>query len=300
MKNNELAGIGHNNPPLSEVLHDETAALRQRAADLAASAGRCAVTDQDTAERATTLAKMIKAHIRALDDARTERKQPFLDAGRTVDGFFGAISQPLKAAESSVVAQIDAYRREVERKAAEERRRQEEEARRLREQAEAAERARRQAELKAEQEAAEAARKVREAEETARRAGDLAAQAEARRQAEEQARADAERREAALRAEIEARRLQDEADAAATAAATVAVAPIVSEYGAKAGGRKVKVYAVTDAQKLGLWLLRNNPDALTEALLNLAEPIAKGMKLPSGSTAIPGLEITEEIKTVIR
>jgi hypothetical protein len=298
--NNLPAGIGHNNPPLEELLTEETASINKRNAALLGSADRCIVTDDETAGRATTLAKMLKEQIKAVDSAREDRKRPFLDAGRTVDSFFKALSQPLDVAARKVVDQIDAYRREQQRKADAERRRLEEEARKQREAAEAADRARREAEAQAAREAAEAARRILEAEEAAQRSANAEAIERARAKRAELERAEAQRREAALAAELDARRQQEDADTAARAAAAVENTVITSDYGVKASGRKVKVYAVTDPAKLGLWLLKTNPAALAEALLKIAEPIAKGMKLPAGSTAIPGMEITETTQTVIR
>lgn len=131
-------GIGHNLPPLPDLLKEETADLSSRAADLVAAAGRCHVEDEDTAGRATTLAQMISAHLKTIDGKRTERKQPILEAGRTIDAHFKALSDPLDSAKRTVVGLIDAYRREQERKAAEERRKLEEQARQAREAAEAA------------------------------------------------------------------------------------------------------------------------------------------------------------------
>lgn len=124
-----------NQPPLSELLAEETTALRNRAGDLVAAAGRAFVEDEETAAKATTLAAMLKAHRKAVDTAREERKKPFLDAGRTVDAHFGAIAKSLDEATAKIVGMLNAFMAEKRRKADEERRRLEEEARKREEDA---------------------------------------------------------------------------------------------------------------------------------------------------------------------
>lgn len=129
MPDTMLAGIGHNNPPLHELLAEETASLRERAEALTAAAGRAFVEDGETAQRATLLAAQVKAHIKAVDAAREARKAPFLEGERTVDAHFGAIKKALDDAAAKVTAMINAYLQAEKRKADAERKRLEEAAR---------------------------------------------------------------------------------------------------------------------------------------------------------------------------
>ena len=137
-----IPGIGHNSADLSAILAEESEPLKTRAESLIAAFGRAAVTDDETAGKAATLAKMMKECQKAIDEARVARKEPFLEGGRTVDAHFKAISATLDGPIKSTVGMIDAFRREQEAKAEAERRRLAEEARKQQEQAEAAERAR--------------------------------------------------------------------------------------------------------------------------------------------------------------
>lgn len=147
MSNAALAEIGHNSneAPLAELLTEETEALRRRADELVAASGRAAVTDDESAAKGTLLCKMLKQHTGAIEDARKARKEPFLEAGRTVDAHFAALAKPVQTAAAAVLAMVDAYRRKVEAEAAAERRRIEDEARKAAAEARAAEEAARQA-----------------------------------------------------------------------------------------------------------------------------------------------------------
>lgn len=133
------APLGHNSPPLSEALALETAALAERATILITAASKVPeITDDVLAGKAADMARLIKDHLKAVDAAREDRKRPFLEGGRLVDGHFGAIARPLDAAARAVVAKISAYQAEIRRREDAERRSREAEARRLREAEEAA------------------------------------------------------------------------------------------------------------------------------------------------------------------
>ncbi len=216
---NERAKIGGNSGEepspeiLAEMLADETKALVERAAALAAAAGRCKVADQDTAERATLLAKQIKKHLEDVEEARTTRKAPFFDACKAIDGHFGTIATTLATLDSkkkltggplkTVMDEIDAYRRRIEAEAEAERRRLAEEAAKAAAEAEAAQRA---------------------AEEAAK-AGD------------------------AVEADITAAQKAAQAEALAQQAQSVIARPIDSGLGAKAIGRKGKMVTIVSLSK---------------------------------------------------
>lgn len=292
-------GIGGNAPPLAERLADETAPLLARAKELAASAGRAAVTDEETAGKATLLAKMIKEHVAKIEAEREQVKKPYLEAGRTVDAHYKGIASTLADPLKSIIGMVDAYRREQEAKAAAERRRLEEEARKQREAAEAAARAQREAEEREQRAAEEAARKVREAEEAAQRAANREAAAEAARKAAE-ARAEQEKaeRQAAqrrLEAELEERAHRERAEALGRQAATAKAGPIDSGYGTKAHARKVYRAEITD-----MTAAIRHARKVDESAVRAAVQAIYDRQVKAGVRELPGAVVHEETTTVIR
>ena len=123
------APIGHNQAPLSEVLPEETAALKKRTEDLIAAAGRAKITDDETAGKLTALAVMVTKHVKLLDETRTARKKPFLEAGREVDEHFGTMIKPLNETLATLRRMSDDWLRQKKAEAAAEAKRQAEEAR---------------------------------------------------------------------------------------------------------------------------------------------------------------------------
>ena len=101
----------HNAPPLSERLEIEHA-------DLAAKAAECAelvpetlapvTTDEDAGAYAET-AKTLKACLTGIETARKREKDQILKDGRTIDGHFAKLAEPVKAAADRVVAAINAF-----------------------------------------------------------------------------------------------------------------------------------------------------------------------------------------------
>lgn len=304
-----LVAKDHNLPPLAEQLADETAALAQRAADLAASAGRCAVTDADTAGKATLLAKMIRTHVQDIDAAREERKKPFLEAGRTVDQHFAGIAsvivqydakkRPIGGPLFDVLQKIDGYRREQERLAEQERQRLAEEARQERLKAEAAERARQEAEAARRREQEEAERRIREAEEAARKAGDREAEAKAAQDAaERKARQDAdaaERRQRDMQAEIDRRAAEDRAAELERQAKAMEAAPIDSGYGAKANRRETWSGKITDLKKAVAHAIKIDRAGVEEAVQKIVD-----RQIRAKVREFPGVDIKPDSTTVIR
>lgn len=202
---NELVGdLVHdpssNLPPLGELLPIETANLKERIAErVAAAQERAVVATEDDAEKATLLLAMMRELYQEVDTARSERKAPYLEAGRIVDAHFADLAFPLvgpspkqrmQGAYGELHSRLDAYRRRQEAEAAAERAKLLAEARAQRQAAEAAELARiaaEQAQLAAKNEAAyqQARREKAEAELAARKAQDAAAQFDARAEAAE-------------------------------------------------------------------------------------------------------------------
>lgn len=125
----------HNAPPLAERLEIDHASLDAQVDEALALCPDTLkpVADDEEAGAYAETAKAIKGIAALVEDARKKEKAAILDAGRTVDGFFAKRTDKLKAKIDSLVAAINAYQRaklEAERKAA----------------AEAAERARKEAE----------------------------------------------------------------------------------------------------------------------------------------------------------
>lgn len=138
------AGIGHNAPPLPELLREETAALAKRRDDLLGACERvpASIVDEVTSGRVADLIKLI---IKCGQEAKKDhgvRKAPFLEGGRQVDAAYKAITDPLDRAKTAVEAKQTGYLRakaDAERRAREEEaRRQAAEAERQRQEAEAA------------------------------------------------------------------------------------------------------------------------------------------------------------------
>lgn len=218
------AGLGHNKPPLEEIIPAEFRAelLRDRPDFLARldqlveASERAQAIDDETLGRCGDLVNAYRALLKHIIETHKTVKEPHLLAGRLVDAEKNSLTERVEAAKRKVegigntfVAEREArLRAERERIAAEERA--------------AAERA------------AAAERERQRAEEEAARAAANAANA--------QEREEAERRAAAARAEAE------EAQAAAALAASqqTKVEPVRSDAGAAVSGKQEWVCQVED------------------------------------------------------
>lgn len=123
-------GSNSNQAPAIEILRDEleleNEPLLKRAAELAAAATRMPdkVTDDETAGKFADMVKLVAAAIKASEAGRVGKKEPFLEGGRAIDGFYKKrISDPLLAIKASVESRLGIYLRQ---KAAEEKRAREE------------------------------------------------------------------------------------------------------------------------------------------------------------------------------
>lgn len=125
----------HNQPDLATALRDDHAALIARCDELLDSAKRAParVTNEDEAGAVNDFIKMLDAARKRSEALRKDLKEPYLQAGREVDGFFKKISDPLLDTKRDLTSRVTRYLQEKE--SAERRRRQEEE-RRAREEAE--------------------------------------------------------------------------------------------------------------------------------------------------------------------
>ena len=113
---------------IAEYLSDAYRGDKQRAEDFIAAFDRvpAEIGDEETNMRAADFAKKIATHIKVLESDHKGEKQPYLDGGRAVDGFFKTLSDKLTVAKKEVERRQTAY---ANKKAADERCRREEEAR---------------------------------------------------------------------------------------------------------------------------------------------------------------------------
>lgn len=139
--------IGHNAPPpdanpIRDRLVVQYADLTSRRDALLAAADRApeVIEDDETAGRIGDFVKQIQACGKTADTARVAEKAPYLEGGKTVDGWFKGITDPLATAKTQMERRLSAY---LKKKADDEaRRRQEEAARAAAERAKAEEEAR--------------------------------------------------------------------------------------------------------------------------------------------------------------
>lgn len=105
--------LGHNMPPLAERLEIDHASLAQQVAEaMALDALPPIFTDDDLAAYSER-AKALKGVAGMVEKARKAEKDQILKDGRTVDGFFAKLADPVKAAADAVVAAINAHQRKM-------------------------------------------------------------------------------------------------------------------------------------------------------------------------------------------
>lgn len=158
----DIPGVGHNQPPDSDF--DD---LKARANDFGQSAvewGQAGVDDDQNAALLKEFVSGARALIKEIEEMRTARKQPYLDAGRAIDAQFKPLRDAVEKAGKTAKDLLTSYLTKKERELVEQRRREAEEA------------AKREAEAQAA--AAEAERQ-----------GDMVAAAEAQERAEREAQA---------------------------------------------------------------------------------------------------------------
>lgn len=270
-RENILPPRNHNNPPDPiEILRAELAEthvpLRERGDALTAMGDRLPAScdDDDTAAKLADAIKSCTAFTKNADAARVAAKEPHLAAGRAVDGFFKAMSDPVEKVKTAMGALLTAYQR---RKEAEERRRREEIAAAERKAAQEAERA-----------AREAARLAREAQQEADEA--KAAEAKA---AADKARDDAR----AARAEADKAREEAQAKAADLSRSR-------TDLGSVASLRTVWTFEVENADEVPRLYLSVSETAIKSAI---KAATTRDGKCP---LKIPGVKIFAKSETVVR
>jgi hypothetical protein len=126
-----LAEIGGNFPPspieaLRLQLAEDASRLFARRDELLASAARApeVVSDDETAGKVGDLIKLLTTAMKSAETARVGAKEPYLEAGRAVDGFYKtAILEPLERAKHIVQVRLAIFLKQKEaaaRRAAEE------------------------------------------------------------------------------------------------------------------------------------------------------------------------------------
>lgn len=226
----------HNNPPESNFddieisINDEYGAVLNQYEALVEAAERLpeTINDEEKAEKVADYIKQLSSNKKKLDGARTAKKEPYLEKGRFVDGFFNKKKDILDGIISKAKNKLSDYayqKEQAEKKRlqeeAEKKKREQEEALRKAAEAEAKAREEREKREAAEREA-EAARKEQErlkleaaaAKEREEKAKDEAKAAKERADKEEQERLKLE----AEKAEAERKHLKAEADKARDAA----------------------------------------------------------------------------------
>ncbi len=127
-----LAEIGSNNPPpdlllgdaLRDRLLDEHSKLLKRRDELVAAAARIPPIDsEEIAQKVSDFLVQVGAVQKAATAARVKEKEPYLEGGRGVDGFFANISAPLEGVKTGVGIKLTRY---MQAKEAEKRRQREE------------------------------------------------------------------------------------------------------------------------------------------------------------------------------
>lgn len=113
----------HNNPPadllvgeaLREKLRDENTDILDRADQLLEAAGRLpAIDNDDVAGKVGDYIKQLTALIKMAETRRTSAKEPYLEGGRHVDGFFKAVTDPVGKIKETVGKLLTIYEREKE------------------------------------------------------------------------------------------------------------------------------------------------------------------------------------------
>jgi hypothetical protein len=282
-------GIGGNQLPEAkpptpaelETLHlpDVTAALKLRAdrlndaADKAIAGG---ITDADLAGRGALLVKQMRDHHKAIDIARTERKAPFLEAGRVVDAHYKGLAFTLNGTDPDktggkalqVSNLVFAFEAEERRKAAAEQQRLADEAKREREKAE---------------------RLRREAEEASQKAEAAAGPDQP---------APAMQEAALLGKQIEAEEASQKAEAAERQA-TAVVAPRAAGWGASTSRRTTYKAEITDLDKALAFARERDPTAILAAVQGVVDRQLRAAT-DKASAEFPGVKVVPVTGNSIR
>ncbi len=135
-------GLGDNRPPpdaspIRDRLTEDHAGMLSRRDELLAASERVppSVEEESTAQKVGDFIKQLQAAVKNADAARVAEKEPYLDGGRQVDGFFKKITEPLAKVKKDIEGRLSIFLR---KKADAERKVREEAERKAREEAERA------------------------------------------------------------------------------------------------------------------------------------------------------------------
>lgn len=125
---NNTPEIGHNRPPIREILAERTndvgdylaiegKDLISRCEELIAEASELPAIIEDADEAAKTIdtIKRIAAAIKSGETRRVGDKEPVLQAGRVIDGFYGKIKDALDKTKRVIEKRLTVYQREMAR-----------------------------------------------------------------------------------------------------------------------------------------------------------------------------------------
>ncbi len=128
MQQASQAFVGHNQPPadadpLRDRLTEEYQTLTARRTELLDRVSKvpAVIEDEKTCEDVSDFIKQLKLAAKVADEHRGDEKRPHIDANETIQSFFMAIVDPLKAAAKKLQFRTKAYNEiklEAERKAA--------------------------------------------------------------------------------------------------------------------------------------------------------------------------------------
>ena len=109
---------GHNSGAFvnQEELEIRHADLIARAKDLTAAIERmpAEIADDETAGKVADFTKQMSGCIKKIDDTRKGEKEPYLEAGRVVDGWFKSLSAPVEKGRDAAVTASTRYLRKKE------------------------------------------------------------------------------------------------------------------------------------------------------------------------------------------
>jgi hypothetical protein len=94
--------IGHNRPPLAEMIEAEVEPFRVRAAEVLELAGKALIIDADGAKSVLDLGVKCKDIEDEIDAARLARSKPYRDATALINGLFGPVQQRLAIARDGL------------------------------------------------------------------------------------------------------------------------------------------------------------------------------------------------------
>lgn len=101
-----------NHPPIAEYLALNHESLKAEIVKALAELGEVSIASDEDIVAARAKVKPLQALQKRVESTRKEEKQPFLDGGQTVDGFFATLRVELDKMVSAITAKANAYQTE--------------------------------------------------------------------------------------------------------------------------------------------------------------------------------------------